>query len=119
MSNNKFKVAVATVIITLAALNLNGCAVALIGAGAEAGYIASQGERTAKETVNDQWITSKIKSKFLLNSITAGLKINVNVFKSNVTLKGNISSENEKIKAIYIAKTVTGVQSVVSKLAIQ
>jgi hypothetical protein len=95
-----------------------GCSLAAAGKGAEAGYVMSQEDRTATETVTDQRITAAIKTRMLSDSRVAGLDINVDTFKAQVTLRGAVKSEQEADAAVALAESVSGVKRVASKLAI-
>jgi hyperosmotically inducible protein len=95
-----------------------GCWAAAAGAGAEAGYALTQDNRTAGETVTDQRITSTVKGKLLADSRVSGLDINVDTFKSIVTLRGTVRTSQEADAAIELAKNVSGVRSVNSKLVL-
>ena len=97
---------------------LSGCWVAAAGVGAEAAYVGSQEDRSTGETISDQLIVSKIKTQFLADSEVAGLQINVDSFKGNVTLNGHVKSDYESSRAISIAERVEGVHNVTSKLII-
>lgn len=99
--------------------SVSGCWVAAAGAGAEVGYVASQEDRTAGETIDDQRITSSVKTKLLADSEVSGLSINVDTFKRVVTLNGTVASVKEADKAISLAKSVSGVRDVNSKLIIE
>ncbi len=99
-------------------VSLTGCLPVAVGAGAEAGYLATQNERSAKETLADQVLVSKIKTKFLADQNVPGMDINVDSFRSTVTLRGALRSEAEINKAIEIAKNTDGVKGVVSKLVL-
>ena len=99
-------------------MGMGGCVVAAAGAGAEAGYVLTQEDRTATETVNDQRITAAVKTRLLSDSRVAGLDINVDTFKSGVTLRGAVKSTEEADAAVALAESVSGVREVSSKLAI-
>lgn len=107
--------------LTLGALaaGLSGCVLAAAGAGAEAGYIASQEDRSAGETIDDQAIVAKVKTTLLADSEVSGLDINVDSFKGVVTLKGVVETARERDKAISLARSVSGVRDVQSKLFIE
>ena len=78
-------------IILIAAIPyLNGCILFAAGAGAEGAYVATQ-DRSAGDTLTDQRITAEIKSRFIAEPGIAALRINVDTFKSIVTLTGNVS----------------------------
>ena len=107
-----------TAALFLSPIFLSGCWMAAAGVGAEAGYVASQEERTAGQTIDDQVIVASVKSKLLADSEVAGLDINVDSFKGDVVLKGFVSSRSEAKQAIVLANSVTGVKSVTSKLVL-
>lgn len=85
------------------------------GAGAEAGYVASQDDRSTGDTVSDQWIHAKIKAELLASSV-ASRKLDIKVRKGKVTLTGVLSSADEKSRALAIARGVKGVRSVKDKI---
>ena len=104
----------------IAVCGLNGCFWLVAGgAGAEAGYVAGQGERTTGETVSDQWIHTKIISSFVAHSKVSARSIEVKVRKGVVTLKGTVASDEERDTAMSLARSVNGVSKVVDKLALR
>lgn len=105
-------------IITLP-LSFSGCLLAVGAVGAEAGYVASQEDRSTGQTIDDQLILTSIKSKLLADSEVSGLNINVDVHKGNVTLRGYTHSANEIDRAIEIARATKGVASVESKMVLE
>ncbi len=105
-----------SVLLGAVGFSVSGCLLLAAGAGTEAGYILSQDERTAKETVDDQGLVLAVKSKLLADSEVSGLDINVDSFKAVITLKGVVETPEEAAKAIEIAQGVSGVKEVVSKL---
>lgn len=107
-------------LLLLSAIFLNGCALLVIGgAGAEAGYIAGKEDQTAGEVIDDQWITTKIKSKFIADPDISAFKINVDTDKNIVTLTGTVKSRKEAEKAINIARETKGVKKIIDKLKIE
>lgn len=99
-------------------LALSGCVAAAAGVGAEAGYIAAQKDRSAGETIDDQLIVTKIKSRLLADPDISGLDINVDSFKGEVTLQGEVDSVSEANRAVAIAHDISGVKNVISKLRV-
>jgi osmotically-inducible protein OsmY len=97
---------------------LNGCLIAAAGVGAEAGYVAGQTDRTASETLTDQYIVTAIKAKLLANSRVPGMDINVDSDKGIVTLRGALEREEEIVTALEIARNTDGVKDVRSKLVL-
>jgi osmotically-inducible protein OsmY len=97
----------------------SGCILAAAGAGAEAGYIATQKDKTTGEVIDDQLIVTSIKTQLLANQEVSGLDINVDCDKGVVTLRGHVNKQSELDRAIDIAKGVKGVTGVISKISIQ
>lgn len=101
------------------AFSTTGCLlIAGLGAGAEAGYVVSQEDRTAEETLQDQYLVTSIKTKLIANQEVSGLDINVDSHKAVVTLRGALRTQREINTALDLAKTTPGVRSVESKLVI-
>jgi hyperosmotically inducible protein len=74
---------------------------------------------TAKDVTADASITSAVKTKLLADPKVGGLKIDVDTKDNVVTLTGAVRNAEEKAEAIRLAKTTTGVKSVVDKLTIK
>jgi hyperosmotically inducible protein len=72
----------------------------------------------AKDVTADASITAAVKTKLLADTKVGGLKIDVDTQDNVVTLTGTVRSAAEKAEAIRLAKTTTGVKSVVDKLTI-
>jgi len=117
MKTEKFFATV--LLISLSATGLSGCLLAAAGAGAEAGYVLTQKDRTTGEVLDDQRITATVKSKLLADMEVPGLDINVDTFKAKVTLKGVLASDELREKALNLAASVSGVKSVESKLFVE
>lgn len=74
--------------------------------------------RDAKQAVDDTWVTTKIQSKFFLDSDVKGRDINVNTNGGVVTLAGTVQSDAERRTAEMIARETTGVTQVVNQLKV-
>lgn len=96
-----------------------GCWAVAAGVGAEAGYVASQEDRSVGETLDDQAIVTSVKSRLLADSMVDGFDINVDSHKGVVTLKGVVASNEMIERAVNIAWEVGGVKAVKSKLYIE
>jgi osmotically-inducible protein OsmY len=68
--------------------------------------------------VTDAYILTRVKSKFLGEDLLKGSDINVDCDKHIVTLRGTVTSEAGRARAIEQAKEVEGVTRVVDKLTI-
>ena len=98
---------------------LSGCLYAVVGgAGVETGYIAGQKDQTTGEVIDDQWITTKIKSKFIADTDISAFKINIDTENGVVTLTGKVNSQTEAEKAVLIAKNTKGVKNVINKIVV-
>ena len=72
-----------------------------------------------KDVMADATITSAVKTKLLGDTKVGGLKIDVDTKDNVVTLTGVVNSIEEKNEALRLAKTTTGVKSVVDKLVVK
>jgi hyperosmotically inducible periplasmic protein len=72
-----------------------------------------------KDVTADASITSAVKTKLLGDTKVGGLKIDVDTKDNVVTLTGTVNSAEEKAEALRLAKTTTGVKSVVDKLVVK
>lgn len=111
--------AVKLVALTTIVITLGGCWLVAAGAGAEGGYIAAQEDRSPGETVNDQRITSVVKSRLLRHPEVSGLDINVDTHKGVVSLKGVVESPSEAKRAVELASTVAGVTTVENRMVVR
>lgn len=73
---------------------------------------------TVGDTLDDAWIHTKIVAKLIANTTTPERKINVDVAKNVVTLRGTVDTAEEKNAAEKIAKETDGVTKVVNQLKI-
>lgn len=72
-----------------------------------------------KDVTADASITSAVKTKLLADTKVGGLKIDVDTKDNVVTLTGTVNSAEEKAEALRLAKTTSGVKSVVDKLVVR
>ena len=79
---------------------------------------AKANKETIGDTLDDAWIHTKIVAKLIANSTTPERKINVDVVKNVVTLRGTVDSAEEKAAAEKTAKDTDGVKSVVNQLKV-
>ena len=89
----------------------------LIASGCQ-GYFRDSPRRTAGEATDDRGIHTAVKSKLIANGETRGWKINVDVFRSTVTLRGYVQSEDERKIALDLARNTRGVKQVDDKLVV-
>lgn len=87
--------------------------------GAELKADTKAAANTTGEVVTDGWITTKVKSQLLADTLTKGTAIKVNTKGNVVALRGTVASQAEKDQAIKLASETQGVTKVdASKLKV-
>lgn len=86
---------------------------------AVAGCATQPGSKSAGEFVDDAVITTKVKSALLADPDVSGLAIDVDTYKGQVTLTGNVKSGAQVTRAGDIARSMKGVTSVRNNLQIK
>jgi hyperosmotically inducible protein len=74
-------------------------------------------ERTG-EVLSEAGITAKIKSKMALDDEVKARTINVDTIGTTVTLRGTVHSEQERERAVRLARETEGVTRVVDELRV-
>lgn len=69
--------------------------------------------------MSDATITTQVKTAFLMNGEVEGLAIDVDTYRGQVTLSGEVTSRTEKVLAEYIARDNDDVQKVINKLTVK
>jgi hyperosmotically inducible periplasmic protein len=82
------------------------------------GKKTKEGAVKTAEVVTDAWITTKLKADFVNEDTLKGSNINVDTNNHVVTLKGTVTSEAGRQRAMEIAKTTKGVKRVNNTLII-
>lgn len=65
-----------------------------------------------KQIASDSWITTKVKSEILADSLSKGFEISVTTVDGVVALKGELSNQDAIAHVKHIAQGVEGVKSV-------
>lgn len=73
---------------------------------------AKKAVHTTEAAVSDSWITAKVKSEILANSVSKGFKVGVKTTHGAVSLSGKLPNEDAIDLVKVIAKNVKGVKSV-------
>lgn len=73
---------------------------------------------TIGDSVDDAWIHTKIVTQLIGNSDTPQRKINVDVVKNVVTLRGTVDAPEQKTEAERVARETEGVTKVVNQLKV-
>lgn len=81
------------------------------------GTPTDRGAGTTNRT-DDAALTAKVKAKLLSDETVEGMKIDVDTQNGVVFLNGVVASEEQKRKAIELAKTTEGVRSVEDNLKV-
>jgi hyperosmotically inducible periplasmic protein len=76
------------------------------------GCTAMTGRQTAREAASDSAITTKVKSSFLADPVVSATAINVDTVDGAVSLDGVVRSEQERQRAIQLARSTDGVKQV-------
>ncbi len=87
--------------------------------GAEAGAAVAKGADEAQRAVVNGALTAKIKAKMALDDRVKAANIDVDTTGSVVTLTGRVGSDDERRRALQLARETDGVTSVVDHLAVR
>ena len=87
-------------------------------AGAEVGEVVAKSANEAQRAAADASLTTKIKAKMALDDRVKALSIDVDTAGSRVTLSGHVSSEDERSRAVKLARETDGVTSVTDHLIV-
>ena len=88
-------------------------------AGARVGERIAVGANRAEQMAADAALTAKIKSKMALDDNVGAIDINIDTVGSVVTLRGAVGSQDERQRAVRLARETDGVTSVVDQLVIR
>ncbi len=84
-----------------------------------AGCAGTSHKESTGEYVDDSVITAKVKAKIFEDPTLKVLQINVETFKGEVQLSGFVNSTASSARAVQVARSVKGVQSVKNSLIIK
>lgn len=92
-------------------------------AGALAALVAGcAGSRTSQSTgeaIDDAAITTKVKAALVRDPVVSALAINVETYKGTVQLSGFARNEEERTRAVELARGVDGVKAVRNDIALR
>lgn len=100
-------------------LLLSACTAMMVGGGAGGGYDGGKDERSAGVLASDSAITTKIKSRYIADSIVSAFDIGVRTWQGTVTLSGTVGSYIARDQAESIAKGTTGVRAVNNHILVE
>ena len=87
-------------------------------AAGELGGRAAQAAQKMDEFVSDAALTGKIKSKMALDDHVSAGDISVKTTDGRVTLAGRVATDEERRRAVELARDTKGVQSVDDRLTV-
>ena len=76
------------------------------------GCAAMTGRQSAGEAYDDTAITAKVKSSLIADSVVSASAIDVDTLAGTVSLNGIVKSEQERQRAIQLARSTQGVKQV-------
>ncbi len=87
-------------------------------AGAEVGEVVAKGANEAQRAAANAALTAKIKAKMALDDGVQAANIDIDAAGSTITLSGAVGSEDERARAMQLARDTDGVTSVVDHLRV-
>ena len=69
--------------------------------------------------IDDSWITTKVKTELLKDSLVKGVRVSVETYKGAVHLSGYVNTPQQAAQAELIASSVNGVQQVFNNLIVK
>lgn len=105
--------------VLMAAWMLSGCTAMMVGGAAVGGYQLGKDERPAAVVASDSAITTKIKGKYVADSVVSVFNIGVRTWEGTVTLSGIVGSYIARDQAEAIAKRTRGVKAVNNQIVVE
>ena len=103
----------------LALMLLSGCTALVVGGAAVGGYQLGKDEREPAVVASDSAITTKIKGKYVADSVVSVFNIGVRTYEGTVTLTGTVGSFVARDQAGRIAKDTGGVLVVNNQIVVE
>ena len=107
------------IMVLLSVFVLSGCTALAIGGAAAAGYQLGKDEREPSGVASDSAITTKIKGKYVADSIVSVFNISVRTYEGTVTLSGTVGSYVAREQAEELAKETGGVKAVNNQIIVE
>lgn len=98
---------------------LSGCTALMVGGAAVGGYQVGKDERPASVVASDSAITTKIKAKYVADSVVSVFNIGVRTWEGTVTLSGTVGSLGAREQAESIARGTNGVRAVNNVIVVE
>ncbi len=93
----------------LTLLFLSGCTALVVGDVSQGGYSVSQ---------RDSALGNVIEQKLKADSVLGSATLTAHSVEGHVTLHGRVSSRSQETRAVKLARSVSGVRKVVSKITV-
>ncbi len=87
--------------------------------GAEIGEKAAVAAQRVGDSLEEGSLTAKIKAKMVLDDLVKARTINVTTTGTTVTLTGTVHSEQERTRAVTLARETEGVTRVIDQLEVR
>jgi len=100
-------------------LFLSGCTALMVGGAAVGGYQLGKDEREPGVVASDSAITTKIKGKYVADSVVSVFNIGVRTWEGTVTLSGTVGSYVARDQAGKLAKETAGVKAVNNHIIVE
>lgn len=76
-------------------------------------------QQSTGEAIDDGVVTAKVKARLIEDPLTKAHQINVDTFKGVVQLSGFVESDQARLRALQIARQVSGVKQVKDSMQIR
>ena len=106
-------------VILMSVLLLSGCTALVVGGAAAGGYQLGKDERKPSVVASDSAITSKIKAKYVADSLVSVFNIGVRTYEGKVTLSGTVGSHVVRDQALDLARSTSGVRTVTNQIVVE
>jgi len=103
----------------LAFFLMSGCTALVVGGAAVGGYQLGKDEREAAVVASDSAITTKIKGKYIADTVVSVFNIGVRTYEGTVTLTGAVGSFVARDQAAILAKDTKGVVMVNNQIVVE
>jgi hyperosmotically inducible protein len=87
--------------------------------GTAAGTSGTTSSRSAGQVVDDAMITAAVKAKLVGDAAANLVNVDVDTREGTVTLTGTVRSEEQRARAVELARGVDGVRAVINSLRVQ
>ncbi len=94
------------------------CTLFLIGGAGVGGYYVADNDRPFVTIIDDASITTGINAKYIADKYVNARDIDIDTENGRVTLHGHVRKSHYIKRAIRLAKSVSGVKSVIARLSV-